>query len=95
MQTTRTNSIFKSTKVFVESSVGLTVDTVQLVRNELAHTARLNTLENDAEFDETLMSQITDLLTQLDSLPAKDLSATDKIKKQILDKRLAKLQALI
>ena len=88
----RSQSIFKSTKLFVETSVGLTVDTVTLVRNELAHTARLNGLENDAEFDDTLISQITEVLTAMESLTD---SATDKIKKQILEKRLAKLQQLI
>lgn len=88
----RSQSIFKSVKLFTETSVGLTVDTVTLVRNELAHTARLNNLENDAEFDDTLVSQITEVLTAIESLTD---SATDKIKKQILDKRLAKLQALI
>ena len=88
----RTNSIFKSTKIFVETSVGLTVDTVQLVRNELAHTSRLNGLENDAEFDEVLMAQITDIIDAIGKLKN---SEADKMKKKILDKRLAKLTNLV
>lgn len=88
----RSQSIFKSTKLFVETSVGLTVDTVTLVRNELAHTARLNSLENDAEFDETVMAQLDSVIEALTGLTD---SKADQLKKQILEKRLAKLSALI
>lgn len=88
----RPDSVFKSTKVIIEQSAGLTADTVRLIRNELQHTQRLNSLENDAEFDETLMLQIDDVLTAMEALTD---SKADTMKKVILEKRLTKLSQLM
>lgn len=88
-------SLFGSAKLFVETSVGLTVDTVTLVRNELQHTARLNGLENDIEFDDTVLSAMQSVLAELATLPAESQSESDKFKQTVLTKRLNKLQALV
>ena len=92
MSRQRPDSVFKSTKVFIEQTVGITTDTAKFVRNELAHTSRLNSLENDAEYDETLMLQIEDIINSIEALSD---SKADTMKKTILEKRLAKLTALV
>ena len=89
-------SLFGSAKLFVETSVGLTVDTVTLVRNELQHTSRLNGLENDIEFDDTVLSAMQSVLDELAKIPtAEPQSKADEFKAKVLTKRLAKLQALV
>lgn len=89
-------SLFGSAKLFVETSVGLTVDSVTLVRNELQHTARLNGLENDIEYDDTVLSAIQSVLAELATLPAEaDRTSADTFKAKVLSKRLAKLEALV
>ena len=89
-------SLFGSAKLFIETSVGLTVDTVTLVRNELQHTSRLNGLENDIEFDDTVLSAMQSVLDELTKIPAEaDRTASDTFKAKVLTKRLAKLEALV
>ena len=88
----RPDSVFKSTKVFVEQTVGITTDTAKLIRSELRHTSRLNSLENDAEFDDTLVSQIleiSDKLAKLEDTP------TNKLVRRVYEKQLSKLEALV
>ena len=87
----RTDSIFKSTKLFVQGSVALTTDTIQLVRAELQHTKRLNSLENDSEYSDALLDRIMDLLTRIEEANALPESNLKTIKLDILNKELAKL----
>lgn len=92
----RTQSVFASTKLFVENSVGVTVDAVTLVRKELQHTARLNMLENDLEYDDTVASAVDSVLAEIAKIPAEaDRTEADKFKHTVLTKRLDKLKALI
>lgn len=96
MERKRSASVFSSTKLFIENSVGVTVDAVTLVRNELQHTARLNALENDIEYDETVVSALDDVLVAIAKLPATDkMSLSDTFKLSVLEKRLEKLKALV
>lgn len=96
MERKRSASVFSSTKLFIENSVGVTVDTVTLVRNELQHTARLNMLENDLEYDDTVVSALDDVLVAIAKLPAEaDRTEADKFKHTVLTKRLEKLKALV
>ena len=88
----RADSIFKSTKIFVEQTVGITTDTALLIRGELKHTSRLNGLENDSEYDKALMAEIEDIINAMESLTD---SKADLMKRTILEKRLAKLTSLI
>lgn len=92
----RTQSVFASTKLFVENSVGVTVDAVTLVRNELQHTSRLNQLENDLEYDDTVVSALDSVLAEIAKIPAEaDRTEADKFKHTVLTKRLDKLKALV
>ena len=87
----RPQSIFSSTKLFVENSVGVTVDAVTLVRAELQHTSRLNSLENEAEYEDTVVNQVIDITNQLSTLDKK----TNAFLMKVLEKRLERLQTLI
>lgn len=92
----RSQSLFASAKIGVENVVGVSVDAVVLVRAELKHTARLNALENDIEFDDTVVSAMQSVLTELATLPAEaERTASDTFKAKVLAKRLAKLEALV
>ena len=87
----RPQSIFTSTKQFVENSVGVTVDAVTLVRAELQHTSRLNSLENEAEYEDTVVDQVLELTNQLSTLDKKK----DEFLVKVLEKRLERLKGLI
>ena len=87
----RPQSIFSSTKLFVENSVGVTVDAVTLVRAELQHTSRLNALENEAEYEDTVVSQVIEITNQLETLD----KTKDKFLIGVLTKRLERLKTLI
>ena len=87
----RPQSIFSSTKLFVENSVGVTVDAVTLVRAELQHTSRLNSLENEAEYEDTVVNQVIEITNQLSTLDKK----TDAFLVNVLAKRLERLKGLI
>ena len=87
----RPQSIFSSTKLFVENSVGVTVDAVTLVRAELQHTSRLNSLENEAEYEDTVVNQVIEITNQLSTLDKK----TNTFLVKVLEKRLERLQTLI
>lgn len=92
----RSQSLFASAKIGVENVVGVTVDAVVLVRAELKHTARLNALENDIEYDDSVVSAVSNVLAELDTLPAEEeRTSSDTFKAKVLAKRLAKLEALI
>ena len=88
----RPDSVFKSTKVFIEQTVGITTDTAKLVRSELKHTSRLNALENDAEFDDTLVSQVLEISEKLEKL---EDTQTNKLVRRVYEKQLARLEALV
>jgi len=88
----RPDSVFKSTKVFVEQTVGIVTDTSKLVRAELAHTSRLNSLENDAEYDDTLVSQVLEITEKLEKL---EDTPANKLVRRVYEKQLAKLEALV
>lgn len=90
----RSQSLFASAKIGVENVVGVTVDAVVLVRAELKHTARLNALENDIEYDDAVVSALSNVLDELAKIP-KDTTDADKFKQSVLTKRLNKLQALV
>ena len=87
----RTDSIFKSTKLFVQGSVALTTDTIQLVRAELQHTQRLNSLENDAEFSDTLIDRVMNLIDRIEEATKLPESKAKEMKLKILEGELAKL----
>lgn len=87
----RTDSIFKSTKLFVQGSVSLTTDTIQLIRNELQHTKRLNSLENDSEYSDALIDRLMDLVTRIEETNKLPESTIKTMKLDILNKELAKL----
>lgn len=91
----RSQSLFASAKIGVENVVGVTVDAVVLVRAELKHTARLNTLENDMEYDDAVVSALSDVLNELAKIPKDAMTDADKFKQEVLTKRLNKLQALV
>lgn len=91
----RSQSLFASAKIGVENVVGVTVDAVMLVRAELKHTARLNTLENDLEYDDAVVSALSDVLNELAKIPKDTATDADKFKQEVLKKRLNKLQALV
>lgn len=91
----RSQSLFASAKIGVENVVGVTVDAVVLVRAELKHTARLNTLENDMEYDDAVVSALSDVLNELAKIPKDAMTDADKFKQEVLIKRLNKLQALV
>lgn len=91
----RSQSLFASAKIGVENVVGVTVDAVVLVRAELKHTARLNTLENDIEYDDAVVSALSDVLNELAKIPKDAMTDADKFKQEVLTKRLNKLQALV
>lgn len=91
----RSQSLFASAKIGVENVVGVTVDAVVLVRAELKHTARLNTLENDLEYDDAVVSALSDVLNELAKIPKDAMTDADKFKQEVLTKRLNKLQALV
>lgn len=91
----RSQSLFASAKIGVENVVGVTVDAVVLVRAELKHTARLNTLENDLEYDDAVVSALSDVLDELAKIPKDTATDADKFKQEVLTKRLNKLQALV
>lgn len=91
----RNQSLFASAKIGVENVVGVTVDAVVLVRAELKHTARLNTLENDIEYDDAVVSALSDVLNELAKIPKDAMTDADKFKQEVLTKRLNKLQALV
>lgn len=91
----RNQSLFASAKIGVENVVGVTVDAVVLVRAELKHTARLNTLENDIEYDDAVVSALSDVLDELAKIPKDAMTDADKFKQEVLTKRLNKLQALV
>lgn len=91
----RSQSLFASAKIGVENVVGVTVDAVVLVRAELKHTARLNTLENDMEYDDAVVSALSDVLNELAKIPKDAMTDADKFKQEVLTKRLNKLQGLI
>lgn len=91
----RSQSLFASAKIGVENVVGVTVDAVVLVRAELKHTARLNTLENDLEYDDAVVSALSDVLDELAKIPKDAMTDADKFKQEVLTKRLNKLQALV
>lgn len=91
----RSQSLFASAKIGVENVVGVTVDAVVLVRAELKHTARLNTLENDMEYDDAVVSALSDVLDELAKIPKDTATDADKFKQEVLTKRLNKLQALV
>lgn len=91
----RSQSLFASAKIGVENVVGVTVDAVVLVRAELKHTARLNTLENDMEYDDAVVSALSDVLNELSKIPKDAMTDADKFKQEVLIKRLNKLQALV
>lgn len=92
----RAQSVFASTKLFVENSVGVTVDAVTLVRNELQHTSRLNMLENDLEYDDTVITALDSVLADIAKIPAEaDRTEAEKFKHTVLTKRLEKLKALV
>lgn len=88
----RPDSVFKSTKVFLEQSVGITTDTAKLIRGELAHTSRLNSLENDAEYDDTLVNQILEITSKLEKLVD---TPTNALVRRVYEKQLAKLESLV
>lgn len=91
----RSQSLFASAKIGVENVVGVTVDAVVLVRAELKHTARLNNLENDLEYDDAVVSALSDVLNELAKIPKDAMTDADKFKQEVLTKRLNKLQALV
>lgn len=91
----RSQSLFASAKIGVENVVGVTVDAVVLVRAELKHTARLNTLENDMEYDDAVVSALSSVLDELAKIPKDTATDADKFKQEVLIKRLNKLQALV
>lgn len=91
----RSQSLFASAKIGVENVVGVTVDAVVLVRAELKHTARLNTLENDIEYDDAVVSALSNVLDELAKIPKDTATDADKFKQEVLTKRLNKLQALV
>lgn len=91
----RNQSLFASAKIGVENVVGVTVDAVVLVRAELKHTARLNNLENDLEYDDAVVSALSDVLNELAKIPKDAMTDADKFKQEVLTKRLNKLQALV
>lgn len=91
----RSQSLFASAKIGVENVVGVTVDAVVLVRAELKHTARLNNLENDLEYDDAVVSALSDVLDELAKIPKDAMTDADKFKQEVLTKRLNKLQALV
>ena len=87
----RPASVFTSTKIFVEQTVGVTVDTVTLVRKELQHTSRVNELENEAEYEDIVVSQVVEITTKLETLD----KVKDKFLIGVLTKRLERLKTLI
>ena len=87
----RPASVFTSTKIFVEQTVGVTVDTVTLVRKELQHTARVNKLENEAEYEDIVVNQVEEITNKLATLDKK----TDTFLIGVLTKRLERLKGLI
>lgn len=98
-QTSRKQSIFASTKQSlqsvasgIEGTITIYNKAIKVVAEELDNTLKTNQLENDAEYYTVLSNQIESVIEALDTLTD---SATDQIKRKILDKRLAKLEALL
>lgn len=91
----RAPSVFSSSRLFISEVGGIAVDGAVLIRGELSHTTRLNSLENDGEYSEELMAQFNEVLLELEALPTKGRTLGQEMKFKILSKRIAKLEELV
>ena len=98
-QTSRKQSIFASTKQSlqsvasgIEGTIVIYNKAIKVVAEELDNTLKTNQLENDAEYYTVLSNQIEAVIEALDTLTD---SKVDQLKAKMLNKRLAKLEALL
>lgn len=93
-RTIRARGVFASTKVGLQSSVDLIVDTIELARQELNATKQLNAVEHAVELKSakiqgvletsTLTTEAYQELAKIDALPIPD-DVKEKLKAQLLE----------